>query len=629
MPTAASRRREQPRGRALTPSVASSFRSGLILLLVAKLLLAAWVPPFGDEVFYWQEGRHLAVGYSDLPLLTASLVRAGTAVFGDHLLGLRIGFVLCGFATLLLLLRWAQYRQVAAARVWPWALALPLLVLSGQLATPDAPLTLAFVLAACALDRALDDDDWRHWLLFGAALAIAWLTHWRAAMLYPAGLLLLAISPRARRAAGGGRFWIAQLIGLAGLLPTLGFNLQHDWVGFRFQAVDRHPWAFEPAALLQPLEQSLTVGVLLYPLLLWATWAAWRRRREPGFDVIAATALAIAGTYFLAGLFADAERTRFHWPLPAYLPLLLVLPPLVDASRWSRFARLARLAGMLTAAAMATILASFRCAGDAWPPGGDSRLGEPFLGWTEAAATTRALLAAMPDDTVLAADNFLFAAQIDFALQGERTVYVLDHPRNVKHGRQPQLAIWRRDEAALRSRVPQRVLLAVEENALYGADILPFYRRLCRDFDSVRLRDTLSLYGNGRRFVWLELGRDGADECRLPPLGRIDAPLQGQRVPAGRGFDLSGFVLREPLGIDAFEVRVDGDRDDALSASYGAAAAHVRTVWPDLDDARWPNIGFYRAGAGRDWPPGRHRIEVLARADGHWRRIAVRDIVVE
>ena len=616
----------------MTPSVASSFRSGLILLLAAKLLLAAWVPPFGDEVFYWQEGRHLAAGYSDLPLLTAWLVRAGTAVFGDHLLGLRIGFVLCGFATLLLLLRWAHYRQVATAGVWPWALAMPLLVLSGQLATPDAPLTLAFVLAAYAIDRALDDDHWRHWLLFGAALAIAWLTHWRAAMLYPVGLLLLAVSPRARRAAGGARFWVAQLIGLAGLLPTLAFNLQQDWVGFRFQAVERHQWTFEPTALLQPLEQSLTVGILLYPLLLWAMWVAWRRRREPGFDVIAAMALAIAGIYFVAGLFADAERTRFHWPLPAYLPLLLVLPPLVDASRWSRFARFARVAraaGVLVALAVATVLTSFRVANDSWPPGGDSRLGEPFLGWTEATATTRALLTGMPDDTMLVADNFLFAAQIDFALRGERMVYVLDHPRNIKHGRQPQLAIWRRDETALRSLAPQHVLLAVEENALYGADTLPFYRRLCRDFDSVRLRDTLSLYGTGRRFVWLELRRDGNGDCRLPPLGRVDTPLQGQRVRVGQGFDLSGFVLREPLGIDAFEVRVDGKRDEGLSASYGVAAGYVKTVWPDLDDARWPNIGFYRAGAGRDWAPGRHRIEVRARADGRWRRIAVRDIVVE
>ncbi|MBK6436135.1 MAG: glycosyltransferase family 39 protein [Rhodanobacteraceae bacterium] len=613
----------------MTASGAPSFRRGLILLLVAKLLLAAAVPPFGDEVFYWQEGRQLAAGYSDLPLLTGWLVRAGCVLFGNHLFGMRFGFVLCGFATIVLLLHWAKFRGTAPRQVWPYALALPLLLLSGQLATADAPLTLAFVSAAYALDRALDDDRWRTWLLFGAAVAIAWLAHWRAAMLYPVGLLLLVISPRARRAATGSKFWVAQMVGWCGLLPTIAFNAQHHWAAFHFQAVERHHWTFEPMSLLQPLEQAATIGMLLYPLLLWAMVRAWQRRREPGFDVVAAMSWAIAGGYFLAGLFADAERTRFHWPLPAYLPLLLLLPAMIDTSALRRFATLARVFGGLASVGLAATLVSLRFANDHWPPGGDRRLGEPFLGWEVAAKMTRARLADLPADTVLVADNFLFAAQLDFALQGTRPVYVLDHPRNIKHGRQPQLAIWQRDEAALRALAPSRMLLVVEENALYGADTLPFYRRLCRDFDAVRYRAEHALYGIGKRFVWLELSGDGSDTCRLPPIGLLDRPQEGERVPAGRGFGLSGWALREPQGIDAFEVRVDGRRDDAMSAAYGVNAEHVRDVWPDVWDRHWPNIGFWRADAGRDLAPGRHRIEVRVRADGNWRRIALREIVVE
>ncbi|MBK7146843.1 MAG: glycosyltransferase family 39 protein [Xanthomonadales bacterium] len=612
--------------------VACGWWRWLWLLLAAKLALALAVPPFGDEVFYWQEGRHLAAAYTDLPALTAWLVRAGCAVFGDNRFGLRVGFVLCGFATLLLLLHWARFRQVEPRTVAAYALALPLLALSGQLATPDAPLTLAFIAAAYALDRALDDQRWRHWLLFGAALALAWLTHWRAAMLYPVGLLLLAISPRARTAAGSARFWIAQLIGLVGLLPTLLFNLGHDWIGFRFQAVERHAWQFNAMSLLQPLEQAATVGVLLYPLLLWAMWRAWQRRREPGFDVIAAMAVAIAGVYFFAGLFADAERTRFHWPLPAYLPLLLVLPALVPADagrgrqRWQRWARAS---GCLMAVALATVLVSFDQVDDRWPPGGDRRIGEPFLGWGVAANETRRQLDALPADTVLVADNFLLAAQLDFALRGVRPVYVLDHPRNRKHGRQPQLAIWGRDEQSLSALHAPRMLLVVEENALYAADTLPFYRRLCRDFGHVRLLQDRALFATAKRFVWLELQPNVDRDCRLPPLGLLNAPVAGQRMRAGDGFSLSGWVVREPQGIDGFEVRVDGRRDPALSASYGTGAEYVRSTWPDLHDPHWPNIGFFHHHAGADLAPGRHRIEVLAQADGLWRRIALVDVIVE
>ena len=41
------------------------------VLLVVKIVLAAQLAPFGDEAWYWQESRHPAWGYSDLPPLTA------------------------------------------------------------------------------------------------------------------------------------------------------------------------------------------------------------------------------------------------------------------------------------------------------------------------------------------------------------------------------------------------------------------------------------------------------------------------------------------------------------------------------------------------------------------------------
>ena len=51
-------------------------------VLLLKLVLAAQLPLFVDEAFYWQEGRHLAAAYSDLPGLTAWLARLGVEVGG-------------------------------------------------------------------------------------------------------------------------------------------------------------------------------------------------------------------------------------------------------------------------------------------------------------------------------------------------------------------------------------------------------------------------------------------------------------------------------------------------------------------------------------------------------------------
>lgn len=56
---------------------------------LVELMLAARLSPFGDEAFYWQESRHLAWGYSDLPPLSAWLIRLGETVAGHgHLASL-------------------------------------------------------------------------------------------------------------------------------------------------------------------------------------------------------------------------------------------------------------------------------------------------------------------------------------------------------------------------------------------------------------------------------------------------------------------------------------------------------------------------------------------------------------
>src|SRR3546814_6972205 len=54
--------------------------AGVSLLKVA---MASRLPLFVDEAFYWQESRHLLWAYSDLPGLTAWLIRLGDFMFGD------------------------------------------------------------------------------------------------------------------------------------------------------------------------------------------------------------------------------------------------------------------------------------------------------------------------------------------------------------------------------------------------------------------------------------------------------------------------------------------------------------------------------------------------------------------
>ena len=85
------------RGRQEADAAKRWFIALWVALLASKLALAARLPLFVDEAFYWQEGRHLAWAYSDLPGLTAWLARIGdmlrAVVPGDGALALRLPFL--------------------------------------------------------------------------------------------------------------------------------------------------------------------------------------------------------------------------------------------------------------------------------------------------------------------------------------------------------------------------------------------------------------------------------------------------------------------------------------------------------------------------------------------------------
>ncbi|WP_238481034.1 ArnT family glycosyltransferase [Dyella telluris] len=505
------------------------------LLCIIKLMLAATLSPFGDEAFYWQESRHLAWGYSDLPPLTAWLIHVGEAVAGHSVLGMRWPFLLIG-STLPWLVR-SFAREAFDERVgWQAALlclALPLGGSLGVLALPDVPLTVAIMLALLALMGALDRDGWRDWLMLGLSLGVCWLTHYRAAMPMLAGLLFCALTPRGRLQWRRPGLWLALGVSALGLIPVLVSNWQQHGAGVAFQLVERNPWQFHADALVQPLEQAVACTPLLYALLLWAAWQSWRRRGEGRpWDVIAVVSCCFFGVYFVLGLFADDLRFRAHWPLPGYLPLLATLPVLLRAQSPLR-------KGWLVAAfAMAgmghlfglTYLGLAATDRGAVVLDGMKAFPARFVGWRESGDMARQLI-----DThggVLVADNFMLAAEIDFQLDGRVPVYALDSPLNTKHGRAPQLAIWQLDEAALhRVQGGRPMLLAVDETALPERMRAEWLGSLCARIDDLQPMRRLDLF-NGRRRIAFYAGRVPASPP-IKPERREACPILLRAVEAG------------------------------------------------------------------------------------------------
>lgn len=496
-----------------TPSVAVGFSRWRALFVIAfavlcvvKIMLAASLSPFGDEAFYWQESRRLAWGYSDLPPLTALLIRVGESVAGHGVFGMRWPFLLIGSCLPWLVRAFAReaFDERTGWQAGLLCLIVPLAGSLGVLALPDVPLTVAIMAAMVSLMRALDRDYLRDWLLLGLSLGVCWLTHYRAAMPMLAGLLFCVMTPRGRAQWRRPGLWMALAVAALGLIPLVISNWQQQAAGLTFQLVERNPWTFHADALVQPLEQAVACTPMLYVLLLWSAWVCWRRRGEGRpWDLIAIVSSCFIVVYFVLGLFADDVRFRAHWPLPGYLPLLAALPVLLRERRPWRQAWLSVAFAMAAAGLMGGLGYLGLAASDhgARVLAGLKAFPARFVGWRESGEVARGLIAAHP--AVLVADNFMLAAEIDFQLGGSVPVYVLDNPLNVKHGRAPQLAWWQLDEAALRRRHGgEPMLLAVDEKALRVHARADWLRGLCSRIAKPVPLTRLDLFDGRRRMAF-------------------------------------------------------------------------------------------------------------------------------
>ena len=571
-----------------------------LALLALKLVLAARLPLFVDEAFYWQEGRHLAWAYSDLPGLSAWLARIGDAL-GDGTLSLRLPFLVIAAAIPWLVVRMTA-REFDAKSGWhagSLALLLPLAGTLGLLALPDVPLLFATALCLDAGLRVLRRVDAFAASELALGLVIGGLTHYRFAAVIAVGCIALLMLRDGRRALRDPRVWAAVAIGALAWLPLLLWNLHNADAGLRFQLLDRHPWSFSGEGLrLGRMQLLLATPILLVAMAL----AAMRGLRDagPGLRYLASCGAMIVLGFLALGFFADRERVSFHWPLPGYLALLPLVPALL--ARWSRGWRIATWAS--AAFGLVVVLGYYAIASvPALREQSASRNFHPtnFAGWDVLAATVDARLATMPPGTTLLAGNFKIGAELGF-IRGDADIAVLEHPLNGKHGRAPQLAAWSLLRATRASLGDGPVLLVASSNDVAFRDLLAHYHALCRQLGPLPPAQVLNIDHGRQRFLLFAF--DGAKReavCATPALAFIDAPTPGAAV--GSAFDVAGWAFKDGVGVRGVEILLDGRV--VAQATYGEANAGVAEFWKISTDPNHPKVYFRArveaAAAGTHW----------------------------
>ena len=352
-----------------------SFRGFLWLLAglaPVYLVLAAVLPPADDELYYWCWSQRLQLSYYDHPPMTAYMIRAATAVFGDTLFAIRLPAVVSTL-TVLAVIGWLTRPRA----LLPLVVFSPLFTFGAVLVTPDTPLLMFWALYLAwlvAVHQKLDafgelasrerqrpemgdstpvadapgspastSPLWL-WGLGGLILGCGILGKYTTGLAVIAGFVSFVIAGNWRRWASGYAVHLA--VAFLVTLPILIHNIRYDFVPLQYQW--KHAMT-SPQPGVIPFLSFVGIQVLLFGLLPFAVfvWTVIHRR-----EVVADPRLRVCACLFaLPFAFFLYKATRGplegNWAIACYIAVWPLAAVMYERVRESAHAR------RLTAAAFA------------------------------------------------------------------------------------------------------------------------------------------------------------------------------------------------------------------------------------------------------------------------------------
>jgi hypothetical protein len=282
-----------------------------------------------DESYYWLYSQHLQWNYFDHPPLVALWIRFFTA--GGALDSIE-GFVRLGSVVSAAGATWFLYKTVSLLHSprsgWLAAVLYNLSfyagIISGILIWPDSPQMLFWTFSLWMLARIVRNDrDWVSWLLFAVGSGLCIMSKVHGIFLW--GGLGLYILWKQRGWLLRPQLYVSALITLAIISPILIWNLQHDFITYRFHSerVEVEGATFNGKAFMEEVAGQLLFNNPVLVFLALTGLVAWRRRsfsEVPALTLYNLIGLPLVAVLLGISLFRDT--TLPHWSGPAYVTLV-------------------------------------------------------------------------------------------------------------------------------------------------------------------------------------------------------------------------------------------------------------------------------------------------------------------
>ena len=216
----------------------ASARRGLVIfigiMLLTRIINAAWLSPVQDEAYYFYWSRFLDAGYFDHPPLVSWLASPGQWLPGSTLLA-RLGTILLSLLSLPVILSFMKRLGLKGKEPLFSAVLLSVgslaAILQGYITTPDIPMMFCWILGLHEAAVALDDKP-KRWLSAGLFTGLGILGKYTMLLIGPVFLIALLVKPRKLLQPWP---YLGALVCILTLLPHIIWLGNHEWITLRFQ----------------------------------------------------------------------------------------------------------------------------------------------------------------------------------------------------------------------------------------------------------------------------------------------------------------------------------------------------------------------------------------------------------
>jgi len=620
--------------------IRAAFVLGAVLFLW-KLYVALISHVIWEEGHFVVSGAYLDLGYPDIPAGFPWLARLVTAIFGWHVLPLRIVSLI--IATMMPFAVYFMATPLVSHRNALWAamiaLLLPPLSLNGTVFYPEGALQVLMALMLGCLIRAIQQDRLKWWVLTGVCAAVGLLVHFRFLAPGLAVVVFMLANAQGRKLWLKPGVWITAGIALLGLMPSLIYNALNDWPAIQFHVLNRPQFKPDPGRLFSYLETqfALATPVFFIAMVVAAKNALVRARDKPE-SLLAWQFVVILVFYGVQTIFN--KKIMPHWPFMAFIPLLPFVPDLLEnfmsrattmGNRTLRMALIATAPLMALAVGIAGTAYQWAFVHSAELPytvrqhnilkNENWSLLEPDIAAADARAKER-----FGPDVAWAANSHVSAVHMEFPGNGDshRRFYTLDDPNDELTRFVVARHKWGLDMSGLieKQRGKGVMLAMLEPSYIYHeADKVAMYTRLCQNFEAIEPFRIVSLppYKMAVDFYTAKvrvhpLTDISGAPCPFFPQAYIAHPERGDFLASDDTGNYHG-AAADPKGITAVDVLLDGKV--VTHARYGLDPKEFRV--PDLlkYDPNWPNLQYDFKFPEGSLKSGEHKLSIRAtRTDG-------------